>query len=113
VSYFSPDVLAPRTASPSQELQRCPDCRSDLVYPYDWDDTDERGYELTLRCPNCEWTHVGTYDWDAVRRLDERLDAGERSLMADLAALSRANVEDDFERFIAALRAGHVWPMDF
>jgi hypothetical protein len=56
---------------------------------------------------------MGTYDRDTVRRLDERLEQGERALIADLHALTRANVEEDFDRFIAALRAGHVWPMDF
>ena len=76
-------------------------------------DTDDGRTCSTLRCPNCEWTEIGTYEWDTVRRLDERLDRGERALMADLAALSRANVEEDFERFIAALRDDHVWPMDF
>jgi hypothetical protein len=116
VSYFSPDAVgrrAPATPAPASDLERCPECASDLVYPYDWDDTDDRAYVLALRCPNCEWTETGTYEWDTVRRFDERLDRGERSLMADLAAVSRANVEEDFERFIAALRDDHVWPMDF
>ena len=116
VSYFSPDAVgrrAPASPGSAPNLERCPDCASELVYPFDWDENDERAYTLALRCPNCEWTEVGTYDWDTVRRLDERLDAGERALMADLAALSRANVAEDFDRFIAALRAGQVWPMDF
>ncbi|HEV7461278.1 MAG TPA: hypothetical protein VGN78_12125 [Solirubrobacteraceae bacterium] len=117
VSYFSPDAVgrrgAPAPPSAAPNLERCPECASNLVYPYDWDDSDERAYVLALRCPNCEWTEIGTYEWDSVRRLDERLDHGERAMMADLAALTRANVEEDFDRFIAALRDDHVWPMDF
>jgi hypothetical protein len=116
VFYFSRDAVRPRapaTAAAAPDLERCPQCASDLVYPTAWDDADERSYELRLRCPNCEWTDVGTHDWDDVHRLDERLEQGERALIADLQALTRANVEQDFDRFIAALRDGHVWPMDF
>lgn len=115
VSYFSPEAparRAPATPASAPTLD-CRQCGSGLVYPFDWDDTDQRAYVLALRCPNCEWTEMGTYDWDTVRRLDERLEQGERALIADLHALTRANVEEDFDRFIAALRAGHVWPMDF
>jgi hypothetical protein len=115
VFYFSPDAVgrrAPAKPASTPNLD-CPQCASGLVYPFDWDDADQRAYVLALRCPNCEWTEMGTYDRDTVRRLDERLEQGERALIADLHALTRANVEEDFDRFIAALRAGHVWPMDF
>ena len=115
VFYFSRDAVrrvARATPAPTN-LDRCPQCASDLVYPFAWDDADERTYELAVRCPNCEWTEVGTHDWDTVQRLEERLEQGERALIADLQTLMRANVEEDFERFIAALRDGHVWPMDF
>jgi hypothetical protein len=116
VFYFSPDAVdrgAPATTGAASDLESCPRCASELVYPVDWDDIDGHAYMLALRCPNCEWTETGTYDGDAVRRLDERLDEGERALMADLDALTRANAEEDFDRFIAALRADQVWPMDF
>ena len=116
VSYFSADPPAPRPPEgppPQRDPEHCPACASDLVYPIDWDDAGASAYWLTLRCPNCERTETGTYEWEAVQRLDQRLDDGERALMADLYALTRANVEEDFDRVIAALRAGHVWPMDF
>jgi hypothetical protein len=117
VSYFTADESAgrrpPDAAPPGLDLHRCPECESDLVYPTDWRDADERAYELTLRCPNCEWTEVDTYDWDTVQRLDMELDRGERALIDDLGAITRTNVQEDFDRFIAALRAGQVWPMDF
>ena len=117
VSYFTADASAVRRRSgevpPALDLHRCPGCASDLVYPTDWADADGRAYELTLRCPNCEWTEVGMHDWDTVQRLDMELDRGERALIDDLGALTRANVEEDFDRFVAALRAGQVWPMDF
>ncbi len=116
VSYFSADPATRRRRGPSApalDLHRCPRCASDLVYPTDWDDAGDRAYVLTLRCPNCEWTEVCTHDWETVQRLDEELDRGERAVIHDLGAVTRANVEEDFDRFIAALHAGHVWPMDF
>ena len=120
VHYFSSDGPAVRhsTAAPAPpaaagDLDHCPECASDSVYPIAWHDAGDRSYELTLRCPNCEWTEVDTHDWDTVQRLEERLDRGERALIVDLQALARANVQEDFDRFIAALHAGHVWPMDF
>jgi len=116
VFYFSRDPVrrrAPTAPAPTPNLESCPHCASDLVYPIAWNDAYERRYELALRCPNCEWTDVDTHDWDTVQRLDERLQQGERALIADLHALTRANVEEDFDRFITALRDGHVWPMDF
>ena len=121
VHYFSSDgpaVRRPAAVPPPAPavdlgLDHCPECASDVVYPIAWEDAGDRTYELTLRCPNCEWTEVDTHDWDTVQRLEERLDQGERALIADLQAFARANVQEDFDRFIAALRAGHVWPMDF
>ena len=113
VHYFSSDGPGVRRAAGAVDLDHCPECASDAVYPIAWTDAGDRTFELTLRCPNCEWTEVDTHDWDTVQRLEERLDRGERALIADLQALTRANVQEDFDRFIAALRADHVWPMDF
>ena len=66
VSYFTADGSAvrrrPEEVPPALDLHHCPACVSDLVYPTDWADADDRAYELTLRCPNCEWTEVGTFD---------------------------------------------------
>ena len=113
VHYFSSDASPVRCPAGDVDLDRCPECASDVVYPIAWNDAGDRTYELTLRCPNCEWTEVDTHDWDTVQRLEERLERGERALIADLQALTRANVQDDFDRFISALRADQVWPMDF
>jgi hypothetical protein len=119
VHYFSSDGPAVRRPSgapapaPAVDLVRCPACASDVVYPTAWHEAGNRAFELTLRCPNCEWTDVETHDWDTVQRFEDRLDRGERALVADLRAIARANVQEDFDRFIAALNAGHVWPMDF
>jgi hypothetical protein len=41
------------------------------------------------------------------------LDAGARSMAADLRRLERADWSEEAERFISALRAGHILPEDF
>jgi hypothetical protein len=66
-----------------------------------------------MRCPNCEWEGTGVFDRDAVERLDEELDRGTHALLADLKHLMYANMEEEIERFISALHADAILPMDF
>lgn len=103
------DALAPA----QRDLHVCPECASQLVYPVAWEETEGARWAVTLRCPNCEWVLSDTFDDELVRRFDETLDHGTEALVADLRKLSRANMEDDVERFIAALNAEYVLPEDF
>ncbi len=95
------------------ELHVCPQCRSELVYPVAWEEADRSRWAVSLRCPNCEWRVTDLFEEDVVQRFDETLDRGTEALIADLRRLSRANMEEDIERFVAALTAGHVLPEDF
>ena len=70
-------------------------------------------WEVQLRCPNCEWTTVGLFDQDTVDRFDAQLDDGTEALVRDLKRLTRANMEEEFERFSSALASDAIWPMDF
>jgi hypothetical protein len=101
---------APRRAD---DLHVCPSCNSDLVYPTDWAPATERQWHVALRCPECEWNGGGCYDQEVVDRFDEALDRGTESVLDDLTALIRANMEDQIERFAAALRADQILPEDF
>ena len=104
-------------AAPAQhvveELHVCPSCDRALVYPVDWEEASTTHWEVELRCPNCEWSHVGVYDQDTVDIFDEELDRGTEHLVRDLKRLTRANMEDEVERFVSALDADAIWPMDF
>ncbi len=73
----------------------------------------EERWQLLLRCPNCEWEGAGIFDRETVERLDEELDHGTHALLTDLKQLMHANMEEEIERFIAALHAGAILPMDF
>jgi len=103
------DDLAPA----QRDLQVCPECDSQLVYPVAWEEAEGAGWEVSLRCPNCEWCVTDTFGEELVQRFDETLDHGTEALVADLRKLTRANMEDDVERFIAALHAEYVLPEDF
>ncbi|HWI05882.1 MAG TPA: hypothetical protein VNT54_00005, partial [Solirubrobacteraceae bacterium] len=88
-------------------------CSSELVYPLAWEETDRSRWEVSLRCPNCEWRTTDIFEEDAIQRFDETLDRGTEALVGDLRKLARANMEEDVERFVAALTAEHVLPEDF
>jgi hypothetical protein len=116
VVYFeAPEALpAAGPATPAvEDLHICPECEQLLVYPVEWEEHDDTHWEVVLRCPNCEWTTVGVYAQDTVDRFDEELDRGTEALVRDLKRLTRANMEDEVERFARALAAGAILPEDF
>ena len=114
VVYFADsetDGQAP--ARTTGDLHVCPECRSHLVYPTAWEEAGEEHWELLLRCPNCQWDGTGVFGREIVERLDEELDRGTHALLADLKRLMYANMEEEIERFISALHADAIVPMDF
>jgi hypothetical protein len=117
VVYFeNQPAHAPRPgggAGEQLELHICPECERKLVYPVEWEESSPTHWEVELRCPNCEWTTVGNYDQETVDRFDEQLDYGTEALVRDLKRLTRANMEDEIERFTSALASDAIWPMDF
>ena len=83
------------------------------MYPVAWEEAEGSRWEVSLRCPNCEWYVNDTFDEELIQRFDETLDRGTEALVADLRKLTRANMEGDVERFIAAVNAEYVLPEDF
>jgi hypothetical protein len=109
---------APAAAVPGRDesvadLHLCGSCASTLVYPTEWEEAGTTHWEVALRCPNCEWTGTGIFEQELVERFDEELDRGTEALVRDLKRLSHANMEDEIERFTAALEEGHIVPEDF
>lgn len=99
--------------SPAADLHVCPECEKQLVYPVEWEEASHTHWEVQLRCPNCEWNTVGIFDQPTVDRFDEELDMGTEALVRDLKRLTRANMEEEVERFSSALASDAIWPMDF
>ena len=107
----TPNALTP--VRPDEDLHVCPRCTGELVYPIDWAEAGPKHWEVALRCPDCEWGDIGVFSQDAVERFDVELDRGAEVLLRDLQQLARANMADDVERFIVALRDDHIVPTDF
>ena len=112
VYYESLPAPAPVQA-PLDDLHICPECDRTLVFPVEWEEVSPTHWEVLLRCPNCEWVEAGVYDQRTVDRFDEELDHGTEVLMRDLKRLTKANMEEEIERFNAALRADAILPEDF
>jgi hypothetical protein len=115
VVYFEPlaPESAPQPAPLVEDLHVCPECDRDLVYPVEWQEASATHWEVLLRCPNCEWNELGVYDQATVDRFDETLDNGTEVLVRDLRRLVQANMEEEAERFAAALDADAILPEDF
>ena len=99
--------------APTRELHVCPECRSNLVYPTKWHEADAEHWHVTLRCPSCEWTESGTFPQEVADRFDEELERGTEAVVRDLKRLTRANMAEEIDRFVVALEADAIQPMDF
>jgi hypothetical protein len=111
--YFEPEPLPAPRPQPARELHICPECHAQLVYPVEWSEHDSVHWEVSLRCPNCEWESTDLYAQDVVDRFDEELDLGTEALVRDLKRLTRANMEDEIDRFVEALSVDAILPEDF
>jgi hypothetical protein len=113
VCFETPPDGPAAVAAPADHLHRCPDCDGELVYPVAWEEISATHWEVRLRCPNCEWHDVGVFDQRTVDRFDAELDLGTEALMRDLKRLTRANMEEELERFTLALSSDAILPEDF
>ncbi|MCW3005519.1 MAG: hypothetical protein JWP17_145 [Solirubrobacterales bacterium] len=114
VVYFEPQQDDDTGIHPVRtELHVCGSCSSELVYPIDWEEAGTSHWQVTLRCPNCEWAGTGVFEQHAVERFDEELDRGTHALVRDLKRMVQANMEEQVERFIEALKDDLIFPEDF
>lgn len=125
VVYFDtkPDDVVRATAAPEapveapsrvpHDLHVCQECRSELVYPIEWEEAGPEYWRVCLRCPNCEWIASGVFPQELVDMFDERLDQGTEQMVGDLKHLMRANMTEEIDRFVEAMDAGAILPEDF
>ena len=112
----SPSNVRPdahRQGSPGPQLHICPDCRSALVQPVHSNEPVRGQWDLTLRCPECERFLEVRCDAATLQRFDEELDRGLATLQREMDAYARLSFEEDVERFVSALEADAIMPMDF
>lgn len=91
----------------------CRKCGSDLVIPLEWDEYGSLHWQVSLRCPSCEHTETGVFHNDLVDVFDEILDAGTESLVRALRQAIHTHMEEDVDRFAAALQSDLILPEDF
>ena len=109
----APDTREDRTAGAAEGLHVCGACGSRLVHPTRWKAVSDDSWQVALRCPNCEWTRVGRFEQTLVDDLERELDRGDAELESDLALLTNANMVDEIDRFVSALDADAIQPIDF
>jgi hypothetical protein len=116
-SFEAPRPEAESPAAPAKEGERqlhvCVNCDSQLVYPVQWEEADQKTWHVTLRCPECEWTEAGVFPQDQCDRFDDQLEAGTDALGRDYKRLVTANMSEEIDRFAEALRADAILPSDF
>ena len=114
---LGPDAFSGRRRAPKAhaegDLHICPTCESELVYPVDWAPARGRQWAVALRCPECEWQDEGVFGQDVVDRFDDALEVGTAQILDDLNLLVRANLEEQVDRFVAALQADQILAEDF
>lgn len=107
------EAVAAAAEAPASGLHVCPLCDSSFVHPTDWEEAGDQRWQVGLRCPNCEWSGTGVFHQELVDWFDEQLDQGTDALVRDLKRLTRANMEDEIDRFVQALGADAILPEDF
>ena len=100
-------------AEDTRDLHVCVNCESDLVYPVQWEESGPDAWNILLRCPDCEWNESGVFPQAQCDRFDDELEAGTEALSRDFKRLITANMAEEIERFIQALDADAIQPMDF
>jgi hypothetical protein len=103
----TPAVDAPR------EAHICPLCRSPLVHPTEWQRAGVASWRITLRCPNCETVRTVTLTREEVEQLNRALYEGTERLARQADQLVRRHFEEETAKFVAALDADLILPIDF
>jgi hypothetical protein len=97
----------------AEGMHSCPSCSSVLVQPVNWHEQGDGAWNVELRCPECERWFRDTYTQSEVDTYDEELDRGGQELVEDLRSLTRANMEEEADRFAMALSSNCILPEDF
>ncbi|MGO8684954.1 MAG: hypothetical protein ACLQUT_10325 [Thermoleophilia bacterium] len=109
----SADVSVAGAHVSDTDLDVCPQCGCDLVYPTDWTRLENRRWRLTLRCPNCELRRQIVVARSGIEHFNRQLFYGTQRLTAEADALSRRHFAEEGEKLVAAVRANLILPMDF
>jgi hypothetical protein len=91
----------------------CGACRSRLVNPVNWHESDESHWWILLRCGECEWTREVVVTDDEAKRLERDLKPGLDEIARAVERLDRERMLCEADRFAAALQRDLIGPADF
>lgn len=94
------------------QAHECRSCSSPLIQPLEWLRMDDQ-WQVLVHCPECENVYELSLDQEAVNHFSYELEAGFQSLLEAIEELDRDLFRVECETFIAAVRAGQIYPMDF
>lgn len=109
----STDSAAPARPHVDEDVNACPVCHSELVYPIDWQRDGEGSWSLRLRCPDCEIERNVMLGRAGVEELNRRLYHAAQQITREAEEMSRRNFEEEAAKLIAALELDLILPMDF
>jgi hypothetical protein len=107
------DETGHATVEPEQDLSVCVACACRMVYPGNWEEAGPGNWSVILCCPNCGHEREGVFTQATVESFDEQLDEGADVLGRDYKRLVRANLVEEIDRFVEALRVDAILPEDF
>jgi hypothetical protein len=103
----------PLGQEPDGAAHECPLCRSDLVYPLDWERNSEAGWNLVLRCPNCETQRRVVLGREGVEAFNREIYLGAKVLAREADSMTRRNFAEEAAKFVEALTLDLILPIDF
>lgn len=106
----------PHRAGCERRPECCPVCASSLVEPICWAHRGSGLWVVDLRCPECETECALTLDAEAVHAYNVCLFDAEDELTRAVRRFESewsSGVADEDRRFIEALRADRILPIDF
>jgi hypothetical protein len=99
--------------TPVPALHRCRACDSRLIDLVVGGEVTPGLWELTVRCADCEAVHALSCREDDLARLEHELCRATAELERELERFARLRFEEDIARFVRALEADAILPMDF
>lgn len=102
-----------RDARRHADLQRCPECAADSVYPVDWEAFGETHWWIALRCGACATRAEVLVDNAAAQRFDRDLDRAQDQMVDAADRLELEIMSAQVEVFTTALESDLIHADDF
>lgn len=94
-------------------IDTCPVCNSNLAYPYQRRQLTCGRWQLLMLCPECFAWWEATICLDRMHELKQSFGRSQVAIARELASLEKQNMKEECEKFIAALHADNIQPIDF